>query len=127
MDLELKIEDGIVKVNKWKHHYKIAEPIANDVCLKLYGEYRCDEWLEIVKIVMTELASKSEVLKSKIVADVRYSLRLNEEAVENVKMPFSEAKAYVKGYNNAVNSFEEVFDNVEKCFKQSLDKFLQSS
>lgn len=124
--LKIEIIDGVVTLNKYQEYYPVAERIANELCVKLFGKYVRDNWLVILETTILELVENSKELKAKIVTDISYSFILHTMSSEKIQLPFKEAQAYINGYNNAVTNFNEVFEQVENSVGYSLNKFLPS-
>ncbi len=124
MELTVEIIDGKVILNKYQEYYLLAEGIANDLCIKLFGEYDQNKWIAILKYVIKGLASNSKKLKSQIVTDVSYAFNLHSVTSERIDKPFKEAKAYIEGFNDATTTFNKVFKDVEISIESSLNKFL---
>ncbi len=126
-ELEVTVKDGRIEVNKYQEYTALAVDIANEVCNFTKGEYERDFWTFVFKCVLENMGKHAHYFKNEILAQISYPLYLHQETMETVRLPFKEAKAYVKGYNEATKQFNDLFEQVEDALAEKLDKVMPSS
>ncbi len=124
--LEVTVKDGCIKVNKYQEYTTMAEDIANEVCNTIKGEYERDFWVFVFKSVLENMGKHAKFFKANILTQISYPLHLHEKTSERIDLPFKEAKAYVKGYNEATKQFNSLFDMIENAIAGKLDEVMPS-
>ena len=107
--------------HKFSIHFDLGCSVANKL-----ADPATDEWYKLCLSVMDAIYEHSEDIKSEVMQHMRYGnyfpKHLEEMHKPKTGYSFDEAKAYVKGYADAVVAFKENFDAVDASFRYSLDK-----
>ncbi len=116
---ELNIENGIIKhYPEAIEYYQVGEKAANRL-----AECGTNEWGQICLSVMDSMAEQAESIKHRIISNVDFWIY--PKTLEEIKdRKFEQAKHYVEGYSDAIESFSDSFRNMDKSIEHAIGKAL---
>ena len=106
---------------KFRIHFDLGCEVANKL-----AESATDEWYKLCLCVMDTVFEYSKIIKNDVISKMSYGhyfpKQLEEINLQKTGFSFEEAKAYIKGYSDAVCAFKDNFNVVDEQFRHCLDE-----
>ncbi len=106
----------------------IASEVANNMVVHGYIESWSKEWHTLYLDTVIILESYAQQIQYGIVQEMNYSMSMSvpnkEHIINTTIMSHADALHYINWYNDALNIFRSIFNNIDKRLRENIKKIL---